>query len=461
MTTLLWFRRDLRLGDHPALEAAAADGPVLPVFVVDPGLWADSGAPRRAWIARTVLALRESMDGALVVRSGDATHLIPELAREHGADAVHVTRETTPWGRRRDEQVAAALSEFDIDWVETGTPYAVGPGVISTGSDTPYKVFTPFAKAWREHGWPAPASGISADSVAAGEGPEWVAADSDDDARRMLADASEDTGDADLPEAGEQAALDRWRDFLDEDLADYADDRDRADRPGTTRMSPYLKAGSVHPRTLLADLATRRSDSASKLVAELAWREFYADVLFHNPRSLWRDLRPALAGMDYDDPDDELVSAWQEGRTGYPIVDAGMRQLVATGWMHNRVRMITASFLTKDLHLWWPIGARFFLDHLIDGDPASNNHGWQWVAGTGTDASPYFRVFNPVTQGKKFDPQGDYVRRWIPELSHLTGAAVHEPWKHDAGYEHGYPEPIVDHAEERREALERYDRARG
>ena len=228
----------------------------------------------------------------------------------------------------------------------------------------------------------------------------------------------------------------------------------------------HLKYGEIHPRTILAELADHPgsdSEGARRFVTELAWREFYADVLWHRPRSAWRDLRDTLEGMDYDEGPETaaLVEAWQQGLTGYPFVDAGMRQLRAEGWMHNRVRMVTASFLVKDLHVWWPSGARYFLDHLRDGDLASNNHGWQWVAGTGTDASPYFRVFNPVTQGVKFDPDGDYVRRWIPELAHLSGAAAHEPWRAADGYDHGYPERIVDHAEERRETLRRYDRARG
>jgi deoxyribodipyrimidine photo-lyase type I len=204
----------------------------------------------------------------------------------------------------------------------------------------------------------------------------------------------------------------------------------------------------------LADLADIPGEGARRYVTELAWREFYADVLWHNPSSAWQDLRPALAGMAYDEPG-EAFEAWRAGRTGFPIVDAGMRQLLATGWMHNRVRMITASFLTKDLHVWWPHGARHFLDHLLDGDIASNSHGWQWVAGTGTDASPYFRVFNPITQGIRFDPHGDYVRRWVPELAHIEGAAVHEPWLLLDGLTQGYPERIVDHAEERTEALSR------
>jgi deoxyribodipyrimidine photo-lyase len=262
-----------------------------------------------------------------------------------------------------------------------------------------------------------------------------------------------------LPIAGEDAALRRWRSFRDEHLAEYADSRDRPDRPGTSRLSPYLKVGAIHPRTILADLTGARSKAATSFLDELAWREFYADVLHQNPDSAWHDLRDDLRSMPYDEQD-ELVTAWKAGRTGFPIVDAGMRQLRQTGWMHNRVRMITASFLCKDLHAWWPAGARHFLDHLVDGDLASNNHGWQWVAGTGTDASPYFRIFNPMTQGKKFDPDGEYVRRWVPELAHVAGRKAHEPWSVDDGYDHGYPEPVVDHAEERAEALRRYDAAR-
>ncbi|MGM0386825.1 MAG: cryptochrome/photolyase family protein, partial [Actinomycetota bacterium] len=246
----------------------------------------------------------------------------------------------------------------------------------------------------------------------------------------------------------------------DEALDEYGTLRDRPDLDAVSRLSPYLKLGVLHPRTLLADLEGREGKGRSRFEAELAWREFYADVLFHNPGSLWQDLKPGLEGLAYDEPDGDAVAAWQAGETGYPIVDAGMRQLLAEGWMHNRVRMIAASFLTKDLHVWWPVGARHFLAHLIDGDVASNNHGWQWVAGTGTDAAPYFRVFNPVTQGLKFDPEGDYIRRWIPELHHLRSAAAHEPWKDPAGHDSGYPERIVDHAAERTEALERYERAR-
>jgi deoxyribodipyrimidine photo-lyase len=450
-TTILWFRRDLRLHDHPALLAALeASDEVLPVFVLDPTLL-DTAVPRSQRLVASLRSLAADTRDALVVRTGDPVDVIPRLARQVGAGQVHVTRETTPYGRRRDDAVAKALAEDDRELVATGTPYAVGPGLVVNGSGSPYKVFTPFSKAWRQHGWPDPA-----------ERPTRIPW-----ARPRV--ASEDL--PTLPdgvrlEAGEAAARRRWEQFVAEGLDAYADERDRPDLDTTSRMSAPLKYGEIHPRTMLADIAAHGSGpsrGASTYVTELAWREFYADVLWHHPRSSWHDLRPELEKLPYDSgaETDRLVDAWREGRTGFPIVDAGMRQLLAEGWMHNRVRMITASFLTKDLHVWWPVGAQHFLDHLVDGDVASNNHGWQWVAGTGTDASPYFRVFNPVTQGRRFDPDGTYVRRWVPELGHLAGAAAHEPWKHEDGYAKGYPEPIVDHDEERRETLARYERARG
>jgi deoxyribodipyrimidine photo-lyase len=454
VSSVLWLRRDLRRRDLPALGAAAdaaGDGRVHVLFVIDPLLWDGCGPARRGWLAASVRAAAESYDGRLTVRVGDPVTQVSAFAAEVGAGSVHVSGETTPYGVARDEQVRRRLEERGIEWVATGSPYAVGPGRVRTQQGGPYRVFTPFSRAWREHGWAAPAT--PPHGVRLGEGAR------DDHAVNRL-DAALDECPVDLPPAGEDAALHRWRAFRDERLGDYAGDRDRPDRRGTSQLSPYLKVGALHPRTVLADLAGHRSRGAQVYSAELAWREFYADVLHDEPASAWHDLRPELRTMPYDDQP-ELVRAWQEGRTGFPIVDAGMRQLARSGWMHNRLRMITASFLCKDLHVWWPVGARHFLDHLIDGDIASNNHGWQWVAGTGTDASPYFRVFNPVTQGKKFDPDGDYVRRWVPELAHLAGKKVHEPWAVDGGYDHGYPQPVVDHAEERAEALRRYEAARG
>jgi deoxyribodipyrimidine photo-lyase len=451
---VLWLRRDLRRRDHPALLAAlqgARGGDLVVVFVVDPRLWDGGGAARRAWLAATLGATDEAFGGALTLLHGDPRWVVPALARSLGASSVHVSRETTPAGRRRDEVVASRLRAAGVDWVETGTPYAVGPGLVVNGSGEPYKVFTPFSKAWRAHGWPAPA-----------ETPDELPlrpARSDAQAVAALREALATPGLPRLPDAGEDAASTRWREFLDGALTAYGDDRNRPDVDGTSRLSPYLKLGVLHPRTLLADLAGRREKGARVFETELAWREFYADVLWHHPASAWHDLRPELRGLRYDDAG-ERFDAWRAGRTGFPIVDAGMRQLLSDGWMHNRTRMITASFLTKDLHVWWGVGARHFLDHLVDGDIASNNHGWQWVAGTGTDASPYYRVFNPVTQGLRFDPDGDYVRRWVPELAHLAGASVHEPWDDPQGYSRGYPKRIVDHAAERLEALARLEAAK-
>jgi len=447
-TSILWFRRDLRLNDHPALLAAVdAASRVLPVFVLDPRLL-ETDTPRTRRLLASVASLSKATRGALVVRRGDPVDVIPRLAQQVGATQVHVSRETTPYGRRRDEAVEQALGDDGRELVATGTPYAVGPGRIVNQSGSPYKVFTPFSRAWHQHGRPAPA--VRPKRI------PWLR---DDVRSDPLPDVPSDL------EAGEGAALQRWESFLHDGLTAYDTERDRPDLDTTSRLSAPLKYGEIHPRTILADIAAHsagRSQAASTYVTELIWREFYADVLWNHPESAWHDLRPELAKLPYDSgaDTDRLVDAWREGRTGYPVVDAGMRQLLGEGWMHNRVRMITASFLTKDLHVWWPVGAQHFLDHLVDGDIASNNHGWQWVAGTGTDASPYFRVFNPVTQGRKFDPHGAYVRRWVPELAHLPSGAAHEPWKHDNGYDHGYPQRVVDHDDERRETLARYERAR-
>jgi deoxyribodipyrimidine photo-lyase len=310
-------------------------------------------------------------------------------------------------------------------------------------------VYSPFRRAWAEHGWRRPAD-TDAASV------RWL------DPPQGDGIPDDEALDAELPEAGEEAALRRWREFLDDGVQHYGEDRNRPDRPGTSRMSVHLKYGEVHPRTLLADLAPRRSDSAETYRREIAWREFYADVLFHRPDSARRNYDPAFDALPLASgaAAQERFDAWRAGRTGFPIVDAGMRQLREQAWMHNRVRMIVASFLVKDLHLPWWLGARHFMQLLVDGDLASNQHGWQWTAGSGTDPAPYFRVFNPVTQGEKFDPDGDYVRRFVPELRGVAGKAVHQPWALPGGTPDGYPEPVVDHRAERQEALARYERVK-
>ena len=458
-TSVWWVRRDLRLADNPALLGACThQGPVVPLFVLDPVLWASAGAPRQARLLASLRSLDADLRARyavpLVIRVGSPAVVVPALAAEVGAGAVHVTAETTPFGRRRDTRVRAALQAHGREFVATGTAYAIGPGTVRTGGGTAYRVFTPFAKAWRGHGAPGPAPAPSR-LTGVGDLPSHALPPVVGDAGAATAAAPASAS------AGEAAARRRWEAFLADGVADYGERRDRPDWDGTSRLSEALKFGEIHPRTLLADLAASpaaASPGAATFVTELAWREFYADVLWHQPTSAWNDLRP-MAGMAYDEPGAGF-EAWRQGRTGFPFVDAGMRQLAATGWMHNRVRMVTASFLVKDLHLWWPHGARHFMAHLADGDLASNSHGWQWCAGTGTDAAPYFRVFNPVGQGLRFDPDGGYVRRWIPELAHLAGAAAHEPWRHPQGYAAGYPSRILDHAAEREEALRRYAAAR-
>ncbi|MFC5176865.1 cryptochrome/photolyase family protein [Nocardioides taihuensis] len=449
-TAVMWFRRDLRLADNPALvEAADAGGGVLPLFVLDPHLWGPAGAPRRAYLGASLrsldASLRQRRAGLSVVR-GDPVRRVVLAAKAVGADRVHVAADHGPYGAERDRRVEEALTAAGIELVRTGSPYAVAPGRVTNGSGKPYQVFTPFSRAWAEHGWRAP--------VDPPTGAHWLSLDED---TTDIPDPALPDGIA-LPEAGEAAARRRWAEFLD-DVDDYADRRDLPGTDGTSRMSVHLKYGEVHPRTLLADLARRRSRGAATYRTELAWREFYADVLHHRPDSARDYYRPELSRMAYDEPGAEF-DAWREGRTGFPVVDAGMRQLRATGWVHNRVRMIVASFLVKDLHVEWQHGARHFLQWLVDGDLASNNHGWQWVAGSGTDAAPYFRVFNPTTQGRKFDPDGAYVRRWVPELADPD--RVPDPHDPDEATrrEVGYPAPLVDHKAERQEALDRYQAVR-
>jgi deoxyribodipyrimidine photo-lyase len=443
-TAIVWFRRDLRLGDLPTL-LSAADGAdrSLALFVLDEKLLAPAGSARQTYLYRCLRELDEQLAGRLLVVKGDPVKVLPKVASAIDAGSVHISADYAPYGSRRDAAVGEALGSVDL--IATGSPYAVAPGRIRKSDDTPYKVFTPFRRAWYEHGWRAPAK-TGAKTV------HWLEPDLPD---RIAIPDDEDVGDTALPPAGEKAALERWKEFLAEDLGQYDEARNRPDLDASSRLSPFLKFGCVHPRTLLHDL---RGDEANKatLRSELAWRDFYADVLHHRPETARQNFDDRFDRIEYSSgrEADENFAAWCEGRTGFPIVDAGMRQLLGEGWMHNRVRMITASFLTKDLHLPWWWGARHFMKYLVDGDLASNQHGWQWTAGSGTDASPYFRVFNPTTQGEKFDPKGDYVRRWVPELSGVEGKAVHtlKDTRPD-----DYPEPIVDHAHERREALRRYD----
>ena len=450
MPAMLWFRRDLRLSDLPPLLAAAegdgADGEVLGCYVLDPPLTTSAGPRRLQYLYDALGELRDALDGRLLVTRGLPRVRIPALAKAIDATSVHVSEDFSPFGRRRDEQVRNALG--DVELVATGSPYLVSPGRVSKGDGTPYKMFTPFFEAWRAHGWRSPAK----------SGPHsarWI----------EPADVPGDPGICEIPDAGvelelpagEQAALRQWERFAGTGLADYADARNRPDLDGISRMSAHLKFGAIHPRTLAANLGP--DPGAQAYLRELAFRDFYAAVLNAWPESAWQNWNSTFDDIEVDEgPDAEaLFEAWKAGRTGFPIVDAGMRQLAQTGFMHNRVRMIVASFLVKDLHLPWQWGASWFLEQLVDGDMASNQHGWQWAAGCGTDAAPYFRVFNPTTQGSKFDPSGVYVRRWVRELSDLDDTVdVHKLDNDKESRPGGYPQPIVDHAQERMESLRRY-----
>ena len=449
--SILWFRRDLRLDEHAALAAAHAHGDVVPLFVVDPA-FASSGAPRRAFMAAALQSLDDRMGGALVYRHGDPAEIVPALAAEVGADVVMVSRDYGPYGRRRDAAVATALAAAGRRLSGVGSPYAVDPGSVTKADGSPYAVFTPFSKAWLALGsprWSSRPTGPAPREV------NWVGApDIACDGPPPTPEVAQVDGvAAALPPASEQAAHARWREFLAGELDAYDDQRNLPAVAGTSQLSPALRWGLLHPLQLIDDLGPSPAHTVFR--SELAWREFYADVLFRRPETAWQNLQSKMDAIpvDTDHRAEDRFAAWAAGRTGYPIVDAGMRQLLATGWMHNRVRMITASFLVKDLHLPWQWGARHFMQHLVDGDLASNSHGWQWTAGTGTDAAPYFRVFNPTGQSQRFDPDGDYIRRWVPELADLDRSTVHEPGllRPDA-----YPAPIVDHAVERTEALRRY-----
>jgi len=430
--SILWFRRDLRLADNPALMAAGADGrEVIPVFIVDP-TFASSGAPRLAYLHDCLgsldASIRERSDTGLVIRHGDPVVVIPALAAELDADEVFVARDYSPYGRQRDTSVRSVLSQTGRTLQGVGSPYAVMPGSVTKDDGNPYAVFTPFSKRWRTIGWDAPSDEPGGDFRWLGAGAAGIGADS--------LGVRPDPG-IELPAAGEEAAHDLWSNFLPDGVDDYPDQRNLPAASGTSKLSPALKWGTVHPRQLLADLDASGAGRKGHTVfsSELAWREFYADVLFQRPRTSWENLNPKMDAMpvDTDAAARQRFDRWSAGQTGFGIVDAGMKQLAATGWMHNRVRMIVASFLVKDLHLPWQWGARWFMRHLIDGDLASNNHGWQWAAGTGTDAAPYFRVFNPHLQQERYDPDGEYVARWVPDPV----------------------EPMLDHHAERDEALRR------
>ena len=446
--SLYWFRRDLRLDDHPALAAAAAAGDVVGVFVADDALLAAAGATRRAYLAATLAALDDEMGGALCVRVGEPGEVLVRLALEVGASAVFATADYGPYGSARDQRVTAALAARGVAAHFLDSPYAVAPGVVRSVSGDPYRVFTPFRRAWAREVVPPPhRAGAVGWRVTSGESAALVARLGG--TRRPWYFGDLDDGPAPCGGVGESAAHARLEDFV-ERSENYGASRNRPDLDATSRLSAYLHFGVLHPRQVIAAVGEET------FVAEIVWREFYGDVLFHRPDSARESLHAAHARLEVDRDEAAALrfQRWARGETGFPLVDAGMRQLLAEGWMHNRVRMVVASFLVKQLHLDWRWGARWFMWRLVDGDLASNQHGWQWCAGVGTDAAPFHRIFNPTLQAERFDPEGDYVRRYVTELADVHAPFIHQPGA--GGRVDGYPAPMIDLAAERREALARW-----
>ena len=448
MTAIFWFRRDRRLQDNQALNRAAEESlPLLPVFVFPENL--GSLTPlRQHSLIESAKALSSSLPRRLHCEVGKAATVLTSLAKELSVSKVLATKAFDTDGIAEQLAVEAALGDLGIQLELVGSYYAVQPGTVRKDDQSPVRVYTPFYRRWSEQSVEPPYS-LDVKSV------NWLSPTAASAVPSLTSAAPYQVI------AGEEFALSTLQRFLKDRVFSYSEDRNRPDKNGTSKLSHALAHGEIHPRTLLNGLGAAPGQEVFR--KEIAWREFYADVLFHNPRTVNDYYEPRFANMRYDSPVEfsEKLLAWKTGQTGYPIVDAAMRQLVQTGWMHNRTRMIVASFLVKDLHFEWQLGAQFFEEHLTDFDPASNAHGWQWTAGCGTDASPYYRVFNPVLQGIKFDPNGHYVNRWVPELSHLDKTSIHEPWNDISGYQHGYPPPIVDHGQERLEALARLEELKG
>lgn len=459
-TCLLWMRRDLRLHDHPALHRARAEfDVVVPVFVLDDALLHGryASTPRARFLFGCLRALdgqlRERGSG-LVLRRGAPEHELPKLADEVGARAVLWTSDVSPYALRRDAAVTAALTERGVRAVPNTGTYARDVSKVRKADGEAFTVFTPYWKTWER---------LAAREVVG--------------APRALAPLPAGLARGDLPSArmdlatpvcepGEPAAREALRRWLDGPVDRYADRHDTL-AGGTSILSPYLRWGCLSARECEVRARRRATPGADAWVRQLAWRDFYASVLLAHPENVRREFQPKFRSLAWHH-DADALDAWKRGETGFPIVDAGMRQLAATGWMHNRARMVVGSFLTKDLHLDWRAGERHFASLLLDGEPAQNNGNWQWIASTGVDPAPYFRrIFNPILQQQKFDPDGAYVRRWVPELAAVPASRLAEPWTMTEAEQRGagcaigldYPPPIVDHADERKRAMDRYREA--
>jgi deoxyribodipyrimidine photo-lyase len=471
---LVWFRRDLRIADNPALAAAAARHErVVPVYVHAPdedGDWPPGGA-QRWWLHHSLVAHAAALarlGSPLVVRLGPSRDALADLIDETGTEAVYWNRLYEPAAIERDRGIKSWLRETrGIDAQSFNAALLFEPWTIATGQGQPYRVFTPFWRRLVREGLPEPAA-TAPGSLAPPPHPPRSAAI---DALELLPTIRWDDGLAATWNPGETGAHARLARFAERSLSHYESERNRPDRDGTSALSPHLHCGEIGPRQVVHAVQQRaaaQNTEATAYLAEIGWRDFAHHLLFHYPQTPARSLDERFEAFPWrdahHDAGDELA-AWRAGRTGVPLVDAGMRQLWRTGWMHNRIRMVVASFLTKNLRLHWHWGARWFWDTLVDADLASNTLGWQWAAGCGADAAPYFRIFNPVRQGERFDPEGGFVRYWVPEVAALPNRHIHAPFQAPAGVlaraglELGrdYPEPIVDLATSRREALAAFE----
>lgn len=458
---IVWFRRDLRLNDNPALAAAAEADRIVPLFCFQRGLWAGRHASpnRNAYLLASLRELGENLRRAgsnLYYRAGDPATEIVAVAEECGAGAVHVNRDHTAHAHERDVAVYEALADREIELIgHTGISCAE-VATIQTNEGTPYKVFTPFYRSWarapRRDLAKRPRKLRSPSALAVGKPPSEAQMGIDARAKRL----------ADAFWPGEEASRRRMRDAVG-GCDDYEEIRNDAGADRTTKLSPALHFGTVSARELESLLVERGSEGATELRRQLAWRDFWMNVIRQAPSNRAEEFDPDLRGMRWRCSEGDL-DAWKRGRTGVPWIDAGMRQLLDEGWMHNRVRMAVASFLTKNLLIDWREGEAHFMRHLLDGDEAQNNGNWQWSASTGADPQPYFRIFNPVRQQERFDPNGTYVRRWVPELRELGDQHLAAPWETpaeiaeqaDCVIGRDYPAPLVDLGDSRAEALERF-----
>ena len=449
-TALFWFRKDLRLKDNIAWAKACEAHRIHPVLVLEPELISNAGSYRRRQFFLNVSALAaeiKSIGGELSVIQGPAKDVLPRYIIENNVDCIYFNADTTPFSRQRDEQIAKDISiPINTSWSGLVHP----PETVLTQKGEISKVFTPFYKKWVT--LPAPPS-IQESR------PTFV------DVQQNTQDETQDLIPSTSNE-GHKAAIERFERFL-KVVDDYQESRNFPSEDGTSFLSSDLHFGTIGPREILHRLSPNR-EGHRQFIRQLAWRDWYSHLLFANQDIPNKAANPSYDSIPWRDDPEEFEN-WKKGQTGYPIVDAGMRQLSATGWMHNRVRMITASFLVKHLLIDWRKGEKYFRKILIDGDVAQNCGNWQWVAGTGFDAAPYFRVFNPMLQSKKFDPMGRYIRRWVPELEGLSNAEIHDPWEHDQitldKYDvmlgETYPFPIVNHADARERAIATYKKARG